>query len=60
MALANKLFIADDVTAGHLIFLDETFISPGQGVYLVYPNTESSDPRLLAFGDWFKEEIEQF
>ncbi|MDF9304921.1 LysR substrate-binding domain-containing protein [Tritonibacter mobilis] len=59
VALADKRLTAADVAAGYLVRLNEALISPGRGIYLAYPDTEFPDPRLLAFGDWFKREVEQ-
>jgi LysR family glycine cleavage system transcriptional activator len=59
VALADRRLTAADVTAGHLVRLNDTPVSTGRGIWLVYPDTEFPDPRLMAFGDWFRTEIGQ-
>ncbi|WP_421907381.1 LysR substrate-binding domain-containing protein [Mameliella sp.] len=59
VALADRRLTAADVAAGHLVRLNETPVSTGRGIWLVYPDTEFPDPRLLAFGDWFRTEVGQ-
>jgi LysR family glycine cleavage system transcriptional activator len=59
VALADKRLTAADVAAGHLVRLNDTPISTGRGIWLVYPETEFPDPRLLAFGDWFRTVVAQ-
>lgn len=56
-ALADVRLTAADVAAGHLVRLNERRVSTGRGMWLVYPDTDFPDPRLLAFGDWFKSEV---
>lgn len=57
VALADRRLTSADVAAGHLVRLNETPVSTGRGIWLVYPDTEFPDPRLLAFGDWFRAEV---
>lgn len=57
VALADVRLTAPDVAAGHLLRLNETRISTGRSMWLVYPETDFPDKRLIAFGDWFKSEI---
>lgn len=57
VALADVRLTAPDVAAGHLVRLNDTRISTGRAMWLVYPETEFPDRRLLAFGEWFKSEI---
>ena len=57
VALADKRLTAADVAAGHLVRLNEKALSTGRGIWLVFPNTEFPDPRLLAFGEWFRGEV---
>lgn len=59
VALADIRLTAADVAAGHLVRLNETPVSTGRGIWLVYPNTDFPDPRLLAFGEWFRSEVAQ-
>ncbi len=58
LALADVRLTAPDVAAGHLVRLNDTRISTGRAMWLVYPETEFPDKRLLAFGAWFKSEID--
>jgi LysR family glycine cleavage system transcriptional activator len=57
VALADSRLIAADVAAGHLVRVHETPVQTGKGMWLVYPDTDFPDPRLLAFGEWFKNEV---
>ena len=56
-ALADVSLTAADVAAGHLVRLNETRLTTGRGMWLVYPDTDFPDPRLIAFGEWFKSEV---
>lgn len=58
VALADVKLTAPDVAAGHLVRLNETRLDVGRAMWLVFPETEYPDPRLLAFGEWFKSEID--
>lgn len=57
VALADMRLIAADVAAGHLVRLNETPVSTGRGIWLVFPDTDFPDPRMLAFAEWFKAEV---
>jgi LysR family glycine cleavage system transcriptional activator len=57
VALADLSLTAADVTAGHLVRLNDTPVSTGRGMWLVSPKTDFPDPRLTAFGDWFRSEV---
>ena len=57
VALADVRLTAADVAAGHLVRLNETPVSTGRGMWLVYPDTDFPDPRLIAFGEWFRSEV---
>jgi len=58
VALADVKLTAADVAAGHLVRLNDTHVEVPRAMYLVYPKTDYPDPRVLAFGDWFKSEID--
>ena len=58
IALADTKLTAADVAAGHLVRLNETPLYGSRAMYLVYPETDYPDPRVLAFGEWFRSEIE--
>lgn len=58
VALADQALVAADLEAGHLVCLNPHALSPGRGMWLVYPETEFPDPRVTAFGDWFADEVE--
>lgn len=57
VALADLKLTAADVAAGHLVRLNETPMTGGRAMYLVYPETDYPDPRVTAFGDWFLSEV---
>ncbi|MEP0154874.1 LysR substrate-binding domain-containing protein [Pseudophaeobacter sp.] len=57
VALADRRLTAADVATGHLVRLNEKAVSTGRGIWLVYPTTDFPDPRLQAFGDWFRAEV---
>ena len=58
IALADLRLTAPDVAAGHLVRLNETGISTGRSMWLVFPESEFHDKRLLAFGEWFRTEVD--
>ena len=58
VALADVKLTAPDVEAGHLVRLSNHRVASRRGMWLVYPETEFPDPRVIAFGEWFKGEVE--
>ena len=58
IALADEKLTAPDVHAGHLVRLNTTRYRADRAMWLVYPETEFPDPRVLAFGEWFRSEID--
>lgn len=57
-ALADRALTQYDVENGHLVRLSEAEIDNGRAMWLVYPDGDYPDPRVLAFGAWFKSEVE--
>jgi LysR family glycine cleavage system transcriptional activator len=58
MALADLRFAAKELVSGQLIRLHRQTVEGVNGIYLVYPQTNFPDPRLVAFGSWLRSEAE--
>jgi LysR family glycine cleavage system transcriptional activator len=58
VALADAALTAADVAAGNLVQLHPATVDNDRAMWLVYPETEFPDPRVIAFGDWFKAEVD--
>lgn len=58
VALADEKLTAPDVAAGHLVRLHPERMEGERAMWLVYPDTEFPDPRVVAFGEWFKAEVD--
>lgn len=51
-ALIDRHLSDPDIAAGHLVKLNDLEIRSDKSMYVVYPETEFPDPRILAFADW--------
>lgn len=59
VALANRVYIADDVEAGSIITPFESKASRRNGWYLVYPPGLAREPKVQMFKNWIIEEARQ-
>ena len=52
--------IRHELSTGSLVVVNPRAINPqNHGIYLAYPETQYPDPKILAFGDWFKSVVER-
>jgi LysR family glycine cleavage system transcriptional activator len=59
IAMAQTMFIQDDVEQGRLVPLFSTSLTTGQAYYLVYSAAVADQPKVRHFVDWLKEEVAQ-
>jgi LysR family glycine cleavage system transcriptional activator len=59
IAMAQTMFIQDDVEQGRLVPLFSTPLTTGQAYYLVYTAAVADQPKVRHFVDWLKEEVAQ-
>jgi LysR family transcriptional regulator, glycine cleavage system transcriptional activator len=59
ITVAPRLFVADDLAAGHLAAMIDKSILSAQKYYLVYPEAKADLPSLQAFRAWLLEEVER-
>jgi LysR family glycine cleavage system transcriptional activator len=59
IAMAQTMFIQDDVEHGRLVPLFSTPLTTGQAYYLVYSAAVADQPKICSFVDWLKEEVAQ-
>lgn len=57
VCLADLTLLRDDLASGQLVQLHPHEEQQSIGMYLVFPKSDQPDPRVLAFADWFKEEL---
>jgi LysR family glycine cleavage system transcriptional activator len=57
VCLADLTLLHDDLASGQLVQLHPHAEPQDVGMYLVFPKTDQPDPRVLAFADWFKGEL---
>ena len=57
IAMAQTMFIQDDVEQGRLVPLFSTPLATGQAYYLVYSATIADQPKVRYFVEWLKEEV---
>ena len=56
VCLADRRLTGSAEAAGSLVRINPLTIDLPQGIYVVLPETERPDPRVLAFADWLKDE----
>lgn len=54
VALVDRHLFRPDMEAGRLVQLRNTEIPSAKSMYVVFPETDYPDPRVLAFADWLK------
>ncbi|AXI55069.1 hypothetical protein C1J05_11730 [Sulfitobacter sp. JL08] len=59
VALADTLLTEADVRNGHLVRLHPETVPSEKSMYVVYAETAYPDPRLIAFAEWYQNELEQ-
>jgi len=59
VCLADVRLTASAEAAGSLVRLSPVTIERSQRIHLVYPETSRPDPRVLAFGEWLRDEAAQ-
>jgi LysR family glycine cleavage system transcriptional activator len=59
IAMAQTMFIQDDVEQGRLVPLFSTPLTTGQAYYLVYSAAVADQPKVRNFVEWLKEEVAQ-
>jgi LysR family glycine cleavage system transcriptional activator len=59
IAIAQTMFIQDDVAQGRLVPLFSTPLTTGQAYYLVYSAAVADQPKIRNFVDWLKDEVAQ-
>jgi LysR family glycine cleavage system transcriptional activator len=59
IAMAQTMFIQDDVEQGRLVKLFSTPLTTGQAYYLVYSEDVADQPKVRNFVYWLKEEVSQ-
>lgn len=57
LAMAQTLFIRDDVVHGRLKPLFDMPLKTGKSYFLVYPPANAVQPRVLNFANWLKNEV---
>lgn len=57
VALADTLLTEADVRNGHLVRLHPATIPSEKSMFVVYAETAYPDPRLLAFAEWYQEQL---
>ena len=57
VALIDTQITQADVDAGNLVRIHPMTIERPRGIYLVFPETDQPDPRLVCFADWIKDEV---
>jgi LysR family glycine cleavage system transcriptional activator len=58
VTVVPRLFVADDLKAGHLKALANQAVVSSQRYYLVYPEAKAHLPTVKALRDWLFEEIQ--
>jgi len=51
--------IQHELSTGSLVIVNPLAITPKLGIYLVYPETQHPDAKILAFADWLKSVVAQ-
>ena len=51
--------IQHELSTGSLVIVNPLAITPKHGIYLVYPETQHPDAKILAFADWLKSVVAQ-
>ncbi len=57
VALTDLHIIAPDLASGALIQLHPVAVPSEKNMYLAFPETGRPDPRLMAFFDWFRQDL---
>lgn len=57
VAMAQTMFIHDDVKQGKLVPLFHTPLTTGQAYYLVYSEANGAQPKVRNFVEWLKGEV---
>jgi LysR family transcriptional regulator, glycine cleavage system transcriptional activator len=59
VGLVELAMVAGDLAQGRLVKLFDLGITlaPGYAYHLVYPDSSSADPRIVAFREWMLQEI---
>lgn len=58
VALADTMLTETDVRNGHLVRLHPATVASEKSMYVVYAETAYPDPRLLAFAEWYQNELD--
>lgn len=58
VALADTLLTEADVRKGHLVRLHPATVPSEKSMFVIYAETAYPDPRLLAFAEWFHNELD--
>ncbi len=58
VTLADEISVHEDVVAGNLARIHPLRIIREAGMFLVFPATLVPDPRIVAFAEWLRSEVE--
>jgi len=57
IAMAQTMFVQDDIEQGRLVPLFSAPLTTGQAYYMVYSPAVADQPKVRSFVEWLKEEV---
>jgi len=57
LAMAQTMFVQDDIARKHLVRIIDKPLRTGRSYYLVYAKSNAGQPRIVHFLEWLKAEI---
>lgn len=55
--LCDLVLAAAEIATGHLVQIHPATIETGRGMWVVFPETATPDPRVLGFRDWLRADL---